>query len=181
MSNAEGAARLLGAATDLGIARGVGALSLQGIASAGGVSKALVLYHFGGKRKLLESLARHLAATRTAALQRAAGAADPMSGWRAIASDPRARGEHALLVSLLQEEVVRHLAPSLALPREAAATALASAILGALGLRPRVSAALLGRLVMHHLDGLALAPVGDAEAADAELDAVALALLALGD
>jgi AcrR family transcriptional regulator len=181
MSNAEGAARLLEAATELGIARGVGALTLQGVASAGGVSKALVLYHFGGKRTLLETLARQLAAARTAALQGTASAPDPMSGWRALARDPRSRSERALLASLLQEEELRHLAPTLAASQEAAATALAARVLAALGLRPRVSAVLLGRVLLHHLDGLALGPSRDAPALDAELDAMALALLALGD
>lgn len=181
MSNAEGAARLLEAATELGIARGVGALTLQGVASAGGVSKALVLYHFGGKRTLLETLVRQLASARTAALQRAASAQDPMSAWRDLARDQRARGEHALLASLLQEEDLRHLAAALATSQEAAATALAAAVLAALGLRPRVSAALLGRMLLHHLDGLALGASRETSTLDAELDAMALALLALGD
>lgn len=183
MSNAEGATRLLAAATELGIARGVGALSLQGIASAGGVSKALVLYHFGGKQALLETLARQLSAQRTSALEQAAAAREPLDAWRTLARDPRARGEHALLATLLLEAELRPLGETLAPEREAAATALVAAVLARLGLRPRVSAPLLGRIVLHHMEGVALAPDrgGQAVESDAEFDAAALAILALAE
>jgi AcrR family transcriptional regulator len=177
----EGAAKLLGAATRLGVARGVGALSLQGIATAAGVSKALVLYHFGGKGPLLGALARQLAATSCAEMQAASRAKEPLEAWRGVARDADSLGARALLSALLHEEEVRPLAAELSALREGAAVDLGLALFRSLGLTPKVSPPLLGRVLLRQLDGLASAPVRDTSALDAELDAAALALLALAD
>lgn len=177
----EGAAKLLSAATQLGIARGAGALSLQGIATAADVSKALVLYHFGGKGPLLQALARQLAAESQAALRQAAVDAEPLGAWRALARDPASRGARALLATLLHEEDTRSLAAELSALREGAAAELGLAVFRSLGLTPKVAGPLLGRVLLRQLDGLAASPIREAAALDAELDAAALSLLALGD
>lgn len=177
----DGAAKLLAAAARLGIARGIGALTLQGIATAAGVSKALVLYHFGGKDPLLAALARQLTAISCAALQDAARAGEPLEGWRALARDAGMRGSHALLASLLHEEEVRPLATELSTLREHAAAELGSALFRSLGLTLKVPAPLLGRVLLRQLDGLASSPVREASMLEAELDATALALLSLAD
>lgn len=178
MSRADGAARFLEAATALGIAGGVSALTMQGIAAEAGVSKALVLYHFDDKRALLQTLVMRLATADAAALRAAADAEDPFAAWLTLGSDGTACGARALLCALTLEPAVREIAPDLLAVRERAAAALALAMLGAAELRPRLTPALLGRLLLQQLDGISATARQDAEAA---LDAFALALLALGE
>lgn len=181
MSRAESALRILNAAVALGVAEGVGALTLQGIAASAGVSKALVLYHFAGKDALLCAIAQHLSALDVAQLRTAAGASDALDGWRATAGDATAQGARTLFVSLAREAPVRSLAAALWTERAAAAAELALAMLGAAGLQSRIATPLLGRLALHHLDGIAAgAPARSSASLDAELDASALALLGLG-
>lgn len=181
MSRAESAPRILDAAVALGVSEGVGALTLQGIAASAGVSKALVLYHFAGKDALLCAIAQHLTAQDTEQLRIAADAADALEGWRTTAGDAAARGARGLLVSLVRETPVRSLAAALWAERAAAAAELAHAMLRAAGLESRIATPLLGRLALHHLDGIAANAAARSSASlDAELDAAALALLGLG-
>lgn len=181
MSNAETSARILDAAIALGVARGVGAMSLQQVATAAGVSKALVLYHFAGKEALLTAVATALAQRDADALATAATATDAVDAWRQVAGDAARRGERALLASLLLEAPMRAQAGALHAMRASSAQRLAEAMLAVAGLRPRIGAVLLGRVLLHQLDGVALTAEGRAAAAvDAELDAAALALLGLG-
>jgi AcrR family transcriptional regulator len=184
MSRADASERIIEGAVRLGIARGVGAMSLQAIATASGVSKALVLYHFQGKATLLRGVVDALARGSAARLQRAAQQTDAMAGWRALVLDEVARGDAALLTALsLEEDVDVETAQRARVAREEAATTLAVAVLGGVGQSPRVPAPFLGRLVLRQIDGLAVAAArgGVADAArDAELDTFALALLALG-
>ncbi len=159
-------------------------MSLQAIARTAGVSKALLLYHYDGKAALLTAVVRTLGAASEVRLKRAATAADAMEAWRALARDETVRGEVALLAALSGESepdvaTVREVRAA----REAAAALLATAILGAVQLAPRVPAPLLGRLLLRQIDGAAVAGARDGTGAaglDAELDAFALALLALG-
>lgn len=184
MSRADGAEareRLLAAATGLGVAQGASALTMQGIATAAGVSKALVLYHFGDKTAVLTGIVERLVARDVARTTAATAAADPLSAWHALAGDAEARAERGLLGALALEGVLRPVMDVHTAAREAAATALAVAVLGALDLRPRIAPALLGRLLLRQLDGGAHARHdATAEALDAELDGFALAFLALG-
>lgn len=172
------------AAVTLGAADGVGALSLQAIARAAGVSKALLLYHFRGKSALLAAVVARLGAQHEQRLRQAAAATDAMEAWRALARDETGRAELALLGALaLESELDAEALRAIRSGREAAAATLASAILASVHLAPRVAPALLGRLLLRQLDGLssATAHEGIASAAiEAELDAFALALLALG-
>lgn len=181
MSNADASARILDAAIALGVARGVGALSLQQVATAGGVSKALVLYHFAGKDALLAAVAERLARRDVEALDAAARNADAVDAWRRVAGDSRGRGERALLASLLLEDALRAQSTGLHAARANAAQRLATAMLAVAGLRPRIGTALLGRVLLHQLDGVAVAASGRSEVAvEADLDAAALAMLGLG-
>lgn len=168
----------------MGISRGVGAMSLQAIATASGVSKALVLYHFQGKATLLRGVVDALARSSAARLQRAAQHPDPIAGWRALVLDEVARGDAALLTALsLEEDVDVETAQRARAAREEDAASLAVAVLGGVGQTPRVPAPFLGRLMLRQIDGLAVAAArgGVADTArDAELDTFALALLAFG-
>jgi AcrR family transcriptional regulator len=178
---AEARERLLAAAVALGVTQGAGALTMQGIATAAGVSKALVLYHFGDKAALLGGIVDRLVQRDVERAHAAAGAADPLAAWHALACDADARAERGLLGALALEGALRPAMDAHAAAREAAATVLATAILGALGLRPRISSALLGRLLLRQLDGgVHVRRDATAEAVDAELDGFALAFLALG-
>lgn len=195
MSRVDGAARVLEAAAALGAAHGAGALSIQAIANAAGVSKALVLYHHADRPQLLRALHTHVG---TASARRIAGAAaaadpsDPLESWRVLARDESQRGELALFAALTHDVAVNDPEPSqrarvaaVARAREAAATELVEAMFGALELTARVEPALIGRALLRHLDGLAVAQSspstrGETRMLDADLDTFALALLGLG-
>jgi AcrR family transcriptional regulator len=185
MSRAETANRLLEGAIRLGVAQGVGALSLQGIATTAGVSKALVLYHFGDKPALLAAVVERLGAQSVERLERAMHGQDALQEWQAMMRAEAASGELALLASLSQEA---ELSGSPAVPearraRETRAATLAEAMLHTLGLTPRVPAPLLGRVLIRHMDGLVIATARGAstpEELDAELDTFTLALFGLG-
>lgn len=188
MSRAESGAaartKILEAAAARGAAEGVGALSLQGIATAAGVSKPLVLYHFGDKDGVLRALGEALVAADVAELTRAVAATDVLEGWRALARDAEQAGRRALLAALQLEAALRDAAGDWHHRRLAHATTLATAILRSAGLAPRHAPPLLGTMVLHQLDGLAASVAGAelaAAASDARQDVFALALLALGD
>ena len=184
MSRADAASRIVRAAITLGAANGVGAMSLQRIAAAAGVSKALLLYHFKAKTALLDAVVGALAQASKSRLRTAATTADAMRGWRALVRDETVHGELALLSALaLEAEVDADALRRVRLEREEAAAALATAMLTELQLTPRVPAVFLGRLLLRQLDGLAAAATRDGvttAALEAELDVLALALLALG-
>jgi AcrR family transcriptional regulator len=184
VSRAEGPARIVDAALRLGAASGASALSLQGVADAAGVSKALVLYHFGDKPGLLSAVVTALSRDSAARLDATALARDPMEAWRSLAVDECRRGEAPLLAALvLEPSVAAAVVVGARTSREAAATAAAKAILTAVGLAPRVPIAFVGRLLLRELDGLASASARrglSGGALEAELDAALLALLALG-
>ncbi len=184
MSRANGADRFLAAATTLGVVGGVSALTMQGIAAEVGVSKALVLYHFDDKRALLRALALRLAATDATALHAASDAEDPFDAWLTLGADGEGAGRRALLAALMLEPAVRGLAHEIRSARQQAAAALAAAMLETAGLVPRVSGALLGRVLLQQLDGIAATDhegSDGAVASRASLDAFALALLSLGE
>lgn len=184
MSPADAATRIARAAITLGAADGVSAMSLQGIANAAGVSKALLLYHFAGKGALLAAVVDLLGETSATRLRQAAAAPDALGAWRAIAREPAALGELALLSALtLEREVAPEAVHARRAATDAAAATLATAILAGVQLTPRVPAPFLGRLLLRQLDGLAAASARvalPADAFEAELDTFALALLALG-
>ncbi len=185
MSRADPAEHLLESAIRLGVERGVSAMSLQGIASKAGVSKALVLYHFGDKAALFARIAERCGRRCAERLERASASADPLAAWRELVRTAVKEGEVALLAGLVQDAdlAAAATAPVARGTREAKAALLATAVLAAMQLEPRVPAPLLGRLLVRHLDGLAVASaqgrLGPAEI-EAELDTFALALLGLG-
>lgn len=186
MSPAEGSARaaqVLAAALTLGMRSGVGALSLRAIAAEAQVSKALLLYHFGGKTALLEALVATAGHANAARLAAAARTPHAMSAWRLLLRDEALHREAALFGALLLEsDVDATRTMTVREAREDAASALAVAVLADVGLAPRVPAPALGRLLLRQLDGLASAGARGALGADAleaEIDTFALSLIGL--
>ena len=159
-------------------------MSLQGIAAAAGVSKALLLYHFAGRAALRDAVVVALSQASATRLRTAANAVDAMRAWRALVRDETVHGEIALLGALaLEADVAAESLQRARAERVVAAVTLATAMLGGLQLAPRVPAELVGRLLLRQLDGLAAAATRDGISADAlevELDVFALALLSLG-
>lgn len=181
MSRADAAERIVDGAIALGARVGVSALTLQGIAKQCGVSKALVLYHHHDKDALLLAVAQRLVERDVDALQAATAQPDVLEGWRRVAGDAEHRAERALLACLVQEASLRSAAPALLAARAQAGWALAEAVLAVAGLQSRIAPSLLGQIVVHHLDGVALGTrERSAAALEAELDATALALMGLG-
>lgn len=182
------AGRLLDAAIALGVREGAGALSLQAIATAAGTSKALLLYHFQEKAALLRLVRTRLDDHAAKRLLVASTAPDAMAAWRDLAREELGRGELALLAALALEPADdAERGPGDASPvrsaRDEPATRLAVALLHSVGLAPRVPTRFVGRVLLRHLDGLAVASARRAFGAvelDAELDAFAIALLGLG-
>lgn len=185
MSDADAAERLLEAAIGLGVRHGTGALTLQAIATAAGTSKALLLYHFGEKATLLRAVRARVDRDATARLLAAVAAPDPMEAWRRLAREEVARRQLVLLAALALEcEAGESPEPDPGRgARDEPAARLATALLRSVGLSPRVPVRFLGRVLLRHLDGLAMAaaqvPFG-AEELESELDAFAIALLGLG-
>lgn len=181
MSRADAGARMVDAAILIGVREGVGALTLQNVATESAVSKALVLYHHRDKDALLLAVVQRLAARDADALRAAASDTDVLESWRRVAGDAEHRAERALLVGLLQEASLRPAAPAVFAMRALASTELALALLAAADLRPRIADSLIGRVLLQHLDGLAVSGrEREAGALDADLDATALSLLGLG-
>lgn len=184
MSRGDAAARLVDAAVALGTARGAAALSLQQVADAAGVSKALVLYHFTDKDALLRAVIAQLGALDAAALEAASMDADPLEAWRAAVRDVHGAARRVLLAALLRDPAQSDATPAITATRHAAATRLGLAMLASAGLRPRIAASLVGHVVLQQLDGFACTAAARDAARDAAqeavLDAMALALLGLG-
>lgn len=184
MSRSDSGARIIDAAVRLGTKAGPSALSVQGVADEAGVSKALVLYHFGAKTALLTAVATALGERSAGRVVDATRQPDVIVGWRALGAHECASRELALLAALQVEPAVAVDAVArVRSSREAAATLLAERMLSAFGLTPRVPPSFAGRLLLRELDALAITHARSApDAADvhAEQDAVLLALLALG-
>lgn len=107
-----------------------------------------------------------------------------LESWRSLARSAEHSGRRALLAALQLEAAVQPAAGGWRQARLAQATAVALTILRSAGLTPRHAPTLLGTMVLHQLDGLAVsAKAGEMalDASDARQDAFAPALLALGD
>jgi AcrR family transcriptional regulator len=184
VSRADGATRILEAAVRLGSASGVSALSVQGVADAAEVSKALVLYHFDSKAALITGLVGTLGTRSTERLHAAARGRDVEAAWRALVSEETRTRELALFGALILEPDVPVARVEAAMAtRVEGATALVVALLARFGLTPRIPPVFAGRMLLRELDAFVVAsarttPTDSAGAA--EQDAMLLALLAVG-
>jgi AcrR family transcriptional regulator len=157
-------------------------VSLSDIAAEAGVSKALIVYHFGGRDSLIAAVADRLSDAITmrerAALSESALAVDAL--WRWLESE-LSRGDIRVLLSLtdMGNAVVHAANARAATRRRASATETTARLFETLGLRPRVPAALLADVVVAFIDGLALDASRDPAAQRVAFDVFWLAMLNL--
>ena len=181
------AGRILEATSACIVQKGAADVSLQDVAEAAGVSKALIHYHFHDKGELLarlvEWLRAGLVARQANALNGVTASASLDALWQWL-SDELERGDlRALLdLSLVQGEAVQVAVRVTASARRDTATAVAIQLFDALGLRPRVPAVLIADAFVAFVDGLALDRVVEPERnARISFDVFWLAMLGLTD
>lgn len=160
--------RLIEAALRCATTEGVGALSLQSIASAAGVSKALVLYHFRDKDDVMSALAEwtttRLIAREQAALPTGTAATVLEELWQWLEREIAA-GELRALIELVGERGLRTRQASVASAqaRHLAAEATLTRVFHALRLSPRVPIPMLAAAELAMRDGLVLSAARDPE------------------
>jgi len=181
------AGRILEATSACIVQKGAADVSLQDVAEAAGVSKALIHYHFHDKGELLarlvEWLRAGLVARQSTALTGVSGSAALDALWQWL-SDELERGDlRALLdLTLVQGASVQAAVRITAADRRATAAQVITELCTALGLAPRVPAELLGDAFVAFVDGLALDRVVEPERnARVSFDVFWLAMLSLTD
>lgn len=181
------AGRILEATSACIVQKGAADVSLQDVAEAAGVSKALIHYHFHDKGELLarlvEWLRAGLVARQRTALTDVSGSAALDALWQWL-SDELDRGDlRALLdLALVQGASVQAAVRITAAERRDAATQVITALFEALGLTPRVPASLIGDAFVAFVDGLALDRVVEPDRnARISFDVFWLAMLSLTD
>lgn len=166
---------------------GAAELSLQDVATAAGVSKALIHYHYRDKESLLEQVAVWATA---ASVERERQALDGSTAANAVDSlwrwlEGELQGGHLrLLVELSQYRAPRVQAAvgeALRMRRDASMDTIRR-LFELLELRPRVPVELLAGVVVAFIDGLASRPEPDApEDARVTFDIFWLSLLSLAE
>lgn len=181
------AGRILEATSACIVQKGAADVSLQDVAEAAGVSKALIHYHFHDKGELLarlvEWLRAGLVARQSTALSGVSGSAALDALWQWL-SDELERGDlRALLdLTLVQGEAVQSAVRITAAERRDVATEVITQLFEALGLKPRVPSALIGHAFVAFVDGLALDRVVEpGRNARISFDVFWLAMLSLTD
>lgn len=163
------------------------AVSLQDVASAAAVSKALIHYHFIDRETLLarvvESTADGLLERERDALRHAQGvsAVDALWDWL---EEELARGDVRVLLEVAQDRSprVQQAARAAAEMRLRMAGETTARLFRMLGLRPRLAPELLAGTVLAFIDGLAFdAPLTPARPARASFDVFWLAMLSLAE
>lgn len=98
--------RILDAAEDLIIARGISAFTLDAVAQAAGVSKGGLLYHFNSKDNLISGLQRRMASRLADTLREAEGRSEPVlqAFLRQLRHDYESGGQHFAALLLAREQ-----------------------------------------------------------------------------
>lgn len=181
------AGRIVQAATDLAVARGVAHVSLQHVAEQAGVSKGLIHYHFHDRETLLARLADSLSMNAVARQESALNvtsigtAVDDLWAW---VDEELQRGELRVLIELGREpgELPLRAAREASDLRRRAGSAMVSRLFKVLELTPRLPAELLAEVMTAFVDGLvvraALEPDSDLRPA---FDAFWLSVLSLAE
>lgn len=178
--------RIVDAAVGCLVHNGVADASMAAIAAAGGVSKALLHYHYADRAHLLAEAATELGgrivARERAAIDAARGSGAVDAHWEWLARELELGELRALLELAVQHEPeVRTAAEAAALARARAATQTVTQLFAALGLTPRMPPALLAGAVLAFIDGLAIGPGAPARDPRVSFDLFWLALLGLAE
>ena len=152
--------RILAAAAECAGQFGAAQVSLQTVAGAAGVSKALIHYHFRDRDALLARLADWLSAALVEGEDLALAEADATGGLDALwawLEGELASGRIRALVDLAQErgDAVRAAVRRSREARRAQATRSIERLFGALALTPRLPAPLVADVTVAFVDGLA--------------------------
>ena len=181
------AGRILEATSACIVQKGAADVSLQDVAEAAGVSKALIHYHFHDKGELLarlvEWLRAGLVARQVTALTGVSGSAALDALWQWL-SDELDRGDLRAFIdlSLVQGASVQSAVAATAAARREAAATVTTELFERLGLRPRVPPPLIADAFVAFVDGLALDRVVAPERnARISFDVFWLAMLGLTD
>ena len=178
--------RIVDAAVQCLVRDGVAGASMAAIAAEGGVSKALLHYHYADRERLLAEVVGHLGHRITgrerAAMDVATGSGTVDALWEWLAGE-LSRGElRALLELAMQHELgVRTAADTVAVARGHAATQTVEQLFAGLGLTPRMPAALLGGASVAFIDGLAIGATSPGHDPRVSFDLFWLALLSLAE
>lgn len=155
--------RILRAAAQRLATIGAAELSMQDVATAAGVSKALIHYHYTSKESLLEQLTvwatAEIVERERAALEGMSAPTAVDALWQWLDAE-LSSGHLRLLLELAQYRaplVRAAVAESLRVRREASGETI-SRLFGLLELRPRVPEVLLADVVVAFIDGLAGRP-----------------------
>ena len=168
------------------VREGVAGATMAAIAAEGGVSKALLHYHYSDRARLMagvvSQLGRRIIGRERTAMDAAhgSGAVDALWEWL---EEELARGElRALLELALQpEQAIRTASDAVAFARGRAATQTVEQLFAGLGLTPRMPAALLGGASMAFVDGLAVGGTTGEREPRVSFDLFWLALLSLAE
>lgn len=164
---------------------GVTATSMASIAIEGGVSKALLHYHYASRARLLADvvtlLGRRIVARERAAMDtaRGSGAVDALWAWldgELLLGELRA----LLELAMQHEDEIHAAAAAVGAARLRAASQTVEQLFAGLGLTPRMPAPLLGRVSVAFMDGLAIAGSSAGEPR-ASFDLFWLALLSIAE
>jgi AcrR family transcriptional regulator len=154
-------ARILAATAHRIATAGAAELTLQEVAEAAGVSKALIHYHFTDKAELLTRVAGWLAGEvverESRALDEVAPAHAVDALWRWLDGE-LARGDVRVLLDLatVPTDGVRDAVREAAQARRAAAARTVQRLFGLLSLTPRVPVTLMADVLVAFVDGMAL-------------------------
>lgn len=178
--------RIVDAAVRCLIDNGVGDASMAAIAAGGGVSKALLHYHYADRAHLLAEIAtelgRRIVARERATIDAARGSGAVDAHWDWLARELELGELRALLELAAQREpAVRTAVEAATLARARAATQTVAQLFGALGLAPRMPPALLAGAVLAFIDGLAIGPSTPTRDPRVSFDLFWLALLGLAE
>lgn len=179
-------ARIVEASVRCLVREGVAGATMAAIAAEGGVSKALLHYHYADRARLLAEVAtqlgRRLVERERAVMDaaRGSGAVDALWEWL---DGELARGELRALLELgmQREPEVRTAADAAALARSRAAAHTVERLFAGLGLTPRMPAALLAEASVAFMDGLAVGTAAPARDPRVSFDLFWLALLSLAE
>ena len=179
-------ARIVEAAIRCLVRGGVVGASMASIAAEGGVSKALLHYHYADRARLLAEVATQLGqrivGRERVAIDSASGSRAVDALWEWLAAE-LAHGELRGLLELAvqPEPAVRAAGEAVALARGSAAAQTVEQLFAGLGLTPRMPAALLGGASVAFIDGLAIGAPTSTREPRVSFDLFWLALLSLAE